>query len=85
MLHPGFQPCIQKCVLTEEFWPAPLAMVFGLDPPPCAVFPLENLNGLVGLLYADRGGSRLLEGDFDDLTRAAAFLANALASSSRQS
>jgi hypothetical protein len=70
---------------TEEFWPAPLAMLLGLDPPPCAVFPLENLNGLVGLLYADRGGSPMLEGDFDDLTRAAAFLANALASSSRQS
>jgi hypothetical protein len=71
--------------LTEEFWPAPLALVLGLDPPACAVFPLENLNGLVGLLYADREGSRMLEGDFDDLTRAAAFLANALASSSRQS
>jgi GAF domain-containing protein len=70
---------------TEEFWPASLAMVLGLEPPPCAVFPLESLNGLVGLLYADRAGRRMLEGDFDELTRAAAFLANALASSSRQS
>lgn len=70
---------------TEELWPAPLAMVLGLDPPACAVFPLENWNGLVGLLYADRGGSPMLKGDFDDLTHAAAFLANALASSFRQS
>jgi hypothetical protein len=69
----------------EEFWPAPLAMLLGLDPPPCAVFPLENLSGLVGLLYADRGGSQMLEGDFGDLTRAAAFLANALGSSPRES
>jgi Type II secretion system (T2SS), protein E, N-terminal domain len=68
----------------EEFWPAPLAMLLGLDPPPCAVFPLENLKGLVGLLYADRGGSPMLEGDFGDLTRAAAFLANALGSSPRE-
>jgi hypothetical protein len=68
----------------EEFWPAPLAMLLGLDPPPCAIFPLENLSGLVGLLYADRGGSRMLERDFGDLTRAAAFLANALGSSSRE-
>jgi len=68
----------------EEFWPAPLAMLLGLDPPPCAVFPLENLSGLVGLLYADRGGSPMLERDFGDLTRAAAFLANALGSSPRE-
>jgi hypothetical protein len=69
----------------EEFWPAALAMLLGLDPPECAVFPLENLTGLVGLLYADRDGDRMLERDFDELTRAAAFLANTLGPSRRES
>ena len=65
----------------EEFWPAPLAVLCGLDPPECAVFPLESSRGLVGLLYADRGGRPMLERDFGELTSAAAFLANALGSS----
>jgi hypothetical protein len=64
--------------LERALWPAPMAELFGVTPPECAVFPIRAEGRVEGFLYADRLGAAMPYEAFPAAARAASAVASPL-------